>query len=143
MKKIILLTFLYLTPAIAIESDTFSGWMTQDSLDNYFQVLNNGDTDSTLFDNGYRINAVEGRLKKNTVEYRVKIGKSPADNNLWFWWINQSNEDFIKKLKHYDEDKFRLVFAQSFLMHDGSSRYQGVWHKLVDAESQNKYFKAK
>ncbi len=115
--------------AIADEG-RFTGWMTLVDLDNYFEVLNNGDTNSNYFEKGHRITAVEGRLNGNQIEYRVKIGDLPKNQaHAWFWWRNQTYAAFIQKMKEYENTGFKLAHAQSFLMPDGTSRYQGVWHK--------------
>jgi hypothetical protein len=35
-------------------------------------------------------------------------------------------------MKEYEKAGFKLIHAQSFLIPDGTSRYQGVWHKGND-----------
>jgi len=136
MKIFIILTFLYLVPAIASEDDSFSGWMNESDLDNYFQILNNDKGYTNYFDQGKRVNAVEGRWKNSIVQYRVKTGNTPKTNNWWFWWVNQDLNSFVQKINKYEKDKFQLVYAQSFILPDGTSRYQGVWHKTDDNKTK-------
>ena len=135
MKRLIIVTAMVLcfsASAIADE-EKFTGWMTLVDLDNYFEVLNNGDKNSNYFEKGHRITAVEGRLKGGDIEYRVKIGDLPKNKaHAWFWWRNQQYASFIQKMKEYEKTGYKLAHAQSFLMPDGSSRYQGVWHKGND-----------
>jgi hypothetical protein len=72
-------------------------------------------------------------LHGSQVEYRVKIGDLPKNKaHAWFWWRNQQYASFIQKLKEYEKTGFKLAYAQSFLIPDGTSRYQGVWHKGSD-----------
>jgi hypothetical protein len=132
MKRLIILIAMVLcfsASAIADEGK-FTGWMTPVDLDNYFEVLNNGDTNSNYFEKGLRITAVEGRLNGSQVEYRVKIGDLPKNKaHAWFWWRKQTYAAFIQKMQEYEKAGFKLAHAQSFLMPDGTSRYQGVWYK--------------
>jgi len=130
MKILTLITLLFITPVQATEDVPFTGWMTQADLDSYFKILNNGQKNTSYFDQGKRITAVEGRWKNDVVQYRVKIGDTPKSNiNWWFWWVNQNHDSFVKKMLEYEKDKFQLIYAQSFIMPDGTSRYQGVWFK--------------
>lgn len=138
MKILIILSFLYLSPAIASEDDAFSGWMNKSDLDNYFKILNYDKKHTNYFDQGKRVNAVEGRWENNEVQYRVKTGSTPKTKHWWFWWLNQDINSFVKKMNKYEKDKFQLVYAQSFILPDGTSRYQGVWHKVVDTKTKNK-----
>jgi len=129
--KIFLLAFILLTASpLSAENTDFTGWMTQENLDNYFDVLNNSEKHSTYFDPGKRITTAEGRWNKNKIEYRVKIGDTPKHKkSWWFWWINQSLEEFTQKIKKHEKSEFQLIYAQSFITPDGSSHYQGVWYK--------------
>ncbi len=132
MKRLIIVIaiVLYFSASVIADEGKFTGWMTHIDLDSYFEVLNNGDTNSNYFEKGHRITAVEGRLNGSQIEYRVKIGDLPKNKaHAWFWWRNQQYAAFIQKMKEYEKAGFKLAHAQSFLMPDGSSRYQGVWHK--------------
>jgi hypothetical protein len=100
---ILLITFFVSTIAFSHDDDEFSGWMNHTGLDNYFFVLNNGDEETSFFEKGHRITALEGRWNNNQVEYRVTYGDSKGA---------------------------KLVYSQSFLMPDGTARYQGVWDDL-------------
>ncbi|MEH6448451.1 MAG: hypothetical protein V7765_07260 [Oleispira sp.] len=44
--------------------------------------------------------------------------------------MNQPYESFVKKLEMYEKKGAQLVYSQSFLMPDGTARYQGVWENL-------------
>jgi hypothetical protein len=103
--------------------------MNHIDLDNYFFVLNNGDDETSFFEKGHRITALEGRWNNNQVEYRVTYGDSKGSAH-WWWWMNQPYESFVKKLKMYEKKGAQLVYSQSFLMPDGTARYQGVWNDL-------------
>lgn len=133
MKILLAITALIYSSIIFADKNEFSGWMTQKGLDNYFEVLNNGDRNSSYFDNGHLVIAAQGRWYEKQINYRVKTASIDEQNiSQWYWWINQSHNAFIKKMKLYEEQGLKLVSAQSFLMPDGSARYQGVWHKVND-----------
>ncbi len=132
-KKLILIIALCFSMSVIADEEKFTGWMTHIDLDNYFEVLNNGDKNSNYFDKGHRIIAVEGRMKATQVEYRVKIGDTQKNKaHLWFWWVNQKYASFIHKMNEYEKKGFKLVYAQSFIDQEGTARYQGVWHKVND-----------
>lgn len=129
MKRIIFLLTLLL-PLQALAETSFSGWMNEKDLNAYFNILNNNDQNSSIFDQGKILSAVEGRWHNNTQEYRVKITDSPDNTQYtWYWWINQQQSAFLQKIKQYEASRFKLISAQSFTMPDGSSRYQGIWYR--------------
>jgi hypothetical protein len=128
--RIIILLVTFFISSIALPHDKgFSGWMNDTGLDDYFFVLNNGDQKTNFFEKGHRITALEGRWHNNQIEYRVAYGDSPAGSAPWWWWMSQPYESFIKKLETLEKKGAKLVYSQSFLMPDGTARYQGVWHK--------------
>jgi hypothetical protein len=128
MKIIILITFFISSIAFSHDEE-FSDWVNHTCLENYFFVLNNGDEETSFFEKGHRITALEGRWNNNEAEYRVTYGDS-KDSVRWWWWMNQPYESFVKKLEMYEKKGARLVYSQSFLMPDGTARYQGVWDSL-------------
>lgn len=108
---------------------SFTSWMSYESLDDYFNSLNNHDPDSNYFSKGNWLIAVDGRWNGENAEYRVSLAKKPKEA-FWWWWVNQTEVLFDKKIKEYQDKGAKLVYTQSFLMPDGTKRYQGVWHKL-------------
>lgn len=128
--RIIILLITFFTSSIAFShNEGFSEWMNNTDLENYFFVLNNGDDKTSFFEKGHRITALEGRWNNNQAEYRVIYGDLPKGSAYW-WWMNQPYESFVKKLKEYEKKGAKLVYSQSFLMPDGTARYQGVWDNL-------------
>lgn len=55
--------------------------MSQPDLDSYFDILNNRKKYTNYFEQGKRIDAVDGRWKNNTVQYQIKIGSTPNNIN--------------------------------------------------------------
>jgi hypothetical protein len=129
MRIIILLITFFISSVAFSHDEKFSDWMNHIDLDNYFFVLNNGDDETSFFEKGHRITALEGRWNNNQVEYRVTYGDSKGSAH-WWWWMNQPYESFVKKLKMYEKKGAQLVYSQSFLMPDGTARYQGVWNDI-------------
>jgi tetratricopeptide (TPR) repeat protein len=121
--------------SVFAKAEDFTGWMTKSDLDSYFEILNKADTESSYFDKGHWISAVEGRWNGEETEYRVIIEDSPNRPFKWWWWFGQSQDAFVRKIKKYEKSRTSLVYAQSFLMPDGSARYQGVWLKMIDHQS--------
>jgi hypothetical protein len=133
MRIIILLITFFISSIAFSHDEEFSNWMNHTGLDNYLFVLNNGDKETSFFEKGHRITALEGRWKNNQVEYRITYGDTPKDSaHWWWWWMNQPYDSFVKKLEKYEKEGAKLVYSQSFLMPDGTARYQGVWHKVDD-----------
>jgi hypothetical protein len=129
MKIIILLITFFISSIAFSHDEEFSDWVNHTGLENYFFVLNNGDEETSFFEKGHRITALEGRWNNNEAEYRVTYGDS-KDSVRWWWWMNQPYESFVKKLEKYEKKGARLVYSQSFLMPDGTARYQGVWNSI-------------
>lgn len=129
MYKILIFLFLTVTFKNVIADDDFTSWMKKSDLDNYFEVLNNFDEGNDFFAKGHWITAVEGRWHEANFEYRVKYANTPSNAYYWYWFLNQDFESFSAKLQKYNQDGFRLVYAQSFNSSTGELRYQGVWHK--------------
>lgn len=129
MHKILIFIFLIGIFKSAIADENFTSWMKQSDLDNYFEVLNDFDENDDFFAKGHWITAVEGRWHKANFEYRVKYANTPSKKYSWYWWLNQDFASFSAKLLKYNQDGFRLVYAQSFKSTTGELRYQAVWHK--------------
>jgi hypothetical protein len=63
-------------------------------------------------------------------QYRIKYGDAPHNQGYWwYWFINQPEESFNQKILEYGDDGFQLIYSNKYTLPDGSSRYQGVWHK--------------
>ena len=113
-------------------ADRFTPWMRPQVFSAHLQERETKREDGKNFwARGHWITAVEGRWREGAPEYRIKIGDTPVDRrHWWYWWFNQSPEDFNRHLHRLSDDGFTLVYSNSFRWPDGSVRYSGVWHKI-------------
>ena len=95
MRIIILLITFFISSIAFSHDEEFSDWMNHTDLDNYFFVLNNGDEETSFFEKGHRITAIEGRWNNNQDEYRITYGDSKG-TAYWWWWMNQPYKSFVK-----------------------------------------------
>lgn len=119
---LLLFTVLFASLANAEEAK-FSEWMSSADLDSYIQIIK----ESKYKENGFMVQAVEGRYVQNRDEYRVKI-VSPINNvSSWWWWLGQDLNSFTQKMKEYEAKGAALHQGQSYTRPDGSTAYQGIW----------------
>jgi hypothetical protein len=74
---------------------------------------------------------VEGRWHNGQPQFRLRIGESPKSGPRWWsWWFNQDQASFNKHIHDLADDNFVMVCANSFQWPDGTTRYNGVWHRV-------------
>lgn len=110
---------------------SFSPWMRLPEFSARLNELEAKQADGKNFwAHGHWIAAVEGRWEKGAPEFRIRIGDTPAGQRYWwYWWFNQSREDFNRHIHRLSDDGFTLVYSNKFQWPDGSERFSGVWHK--------------
>ncbi len=112
----------------------FTPWMTGAELGIF---LSQFDTDPpgghpNYWDDGHWIDAVEGRWHDGVPQYRLRYGDAPKDApHWWYWYFNQSQEDYSRHVHEFADQGFTLLDPNSFLRPDDARRYQGVWHKIA------------
>jgi hypothetical protein len=117
----------------------FTPWMSRPELDHF---LSQYDTvppggHPNYWDKGHWINAVEGRWHGGVAQYRIRYGPVPRPNKgiWWYWYINQPQETFTEHVNELGDDGFVLLDPNSCVWPDGTRRFQGVWHKVIPANT--------
>ncbi len=118
--------------ALCPKQPQFTAWMTYKEMDAYLAPLEKkGEDGKNYWDNRHWITAVEGRWEKGVPRFRVKTGDAPKTGRYWwYWWFNQDQESFNKKIHDLSDKGFTLVSHNSFAWPDGTLRYSGVWQKV-------------
>ena len=112
-----------------------SEWLPSKDFNQYLAVLGEKKDSKNYWDRGHWIERVEGRWQDGRPEYKISYGKVPENKGYWwYWWYNQNQESFTKHVDDLAKKGFILVSHQSFVRPGGEVRYQGVWHKLIEAK---------
>lgn len=114
------------------EARKFTPWMTYAEMRDFLAPLDAKDADhKNYWDRGHWLTAVEGRWTDGVPQFRLKRGEVPAGKKTaWYWWYNQSPEDFHRHLHELSDQGFTLVHQNKFVWPDGTFRYSGVWHRI-------------
>tara|TARA_R110002096_G_scaffold364032_3_gene557108 strand:+ start:763 stop:1488 length:726 start_codon:yes stop_codon:yes gene_type:complete len=121
--------------ATAAAEQDFTPWLSPLALDTYIRQLNGG-FEQSFWQRGHRITAVEGRLHQGAHEFRIVFNPIPELNQRqWQYRANQTRESFLQSSLELESEGYRIVQSQAFSLSDGRLRYQGVWQKMVGAQS--------
>ena len=108
-------------------------WMEQNEFNALLAQLEKKTDGKNYWDQGHWVDAVDGQAENGSVQYKITYSTVPTNKTYyWYWWFNQTQEDFNTHLQRLTKDGFVLVHYQSFEHPDGSRKFQGVWHKVID-----------
>jgi tetratricopeptide (TPR) repeat protein len=117
-------------PEGRIESD----WMSGSKMDTYLQNF-----DSNRNGTNYWLDAVEGRWNEGEAQYRLRHSQVPDGwGYLWYWWFNQNEVSFKKRLEDMKRQGITLVYRQEFKLPNGETRFQGVWQELYGTDGNKR-----
>ena len=108
----------------------FTPWMSELELSLYVQKFDDTKPGQPDWKKSHWITAAEGRWYDGVAEYRIRTAEAPKGVEFaWFWFVDMDQAAFSKNIQDYSEKSYGLVYSNSYKLPDGTTRYQGVWHK--------------